>query len=45
MANPCQYYLDALKKNVGAAKHIVCDCLCAMVGAHIMGTNGKIIMG
>ena len=39
---PSQYHLDALKKNVGAAKHIVCDCLCAMVGAHIMGTKGDI---
>ena len=47
ISKPSQYHLDALKKNVGAAKHIVCDCLCAMEkskddGAHIMGTKGDI---
>ena len=45
-AKPGQYYLDALKKKMGAAKHIVCDSLCAMdaerhyklclYGAHII---------
>ena len=44
MAKPSQYHLDALKKKMGAAKHIVCDCLCAMEkskddGAHITGVS------
>ena len=43
-AKPGQDYLDALKKKMGAAKHIVCDSLCAMEkskddGAHIIGVS------
>ena len=45
-AKPGQYYLDALKKKMGAAKHIVCDSLCAMEklltkgdGAHTLKTK------
>ena len=44
ICKPSQYHLDALKKKMGAAKHIVCDCLCAMEkskddGAHIIGVS------